>query len=878
MQSVRIACTTPSKLAMSSVKILVEATQPEKRVGEPVTLGIPWPQGVLKESSYLSLQNEQGKDNPLQTTVLDKWKDGSIRWLLLDFQAELQGNTSYRLQILSQTKRVQPPHTLNIIKTTDAISINTGKGTFSCSKKHQVEFLSFQPATKGDVVEASLHVVDEQGKNYFPDITHMEIENEGVLRTCLCLSGTLKHDQSDTALADLFIRIHFFAGHPTAKIDVTIRNPRKAEHPGGLWDLGNGGAIYLKDAAIVIKSLGENKGLGQLSIEPGKESLAFESTCELYQDSSGGENWKSTNHVNRKGIVPLSFPGYRCSLDAQQLQGKRATPIVSVPSSTDELALAVPDFWQNFPKALEAQAGEITYRLFPRHSADVHEIQGGEQKSHLCFIAFGPDTITEKPLEWSRSPSVARAEPTWYAASGTIPWLTSREADSHVKYLQLVDAALDGDDTFDRKREVIDEYGWRHYGDIYGDHEAVFHKGPQPLVSHYNNQYDAVAGLGYQYLRSGDQRWLSEMEAHARHVIDIDIYHTTQDKSAYNQGLFWHTFHYVDACTGTHRSYPKDARVPPKGQPVPGGGPANEQNYSTGLMLHYFLTGHRPSRDAALGLAQWVIDMDDGNKTIFRWLSRSHTGAASSSRSPEYHGPGRGAANSILVLMDGFRLSQDRKYLDKAEQIIRRCIHPDDNIPKRNLLDAENRWFYTMFLQALGKYLHYKAELGELDNMYAYAQVSLVNYARWMAGHEYPYLSKPELLEYPTETWVAQDIRKCEIFHQAALHCDDTERERFRERANYFFDYVVNTLSQMPTKTLCRPVVLLLNYGFAHDWFKKHADVWAPKITNQKFDFGIPRVFVPQKQIAMRRAKLIIAAGGVLFLIAVSSLIYYWLS
>lgn len=864
---------------MSSVKILVNALDGEKRVKEPLTLGVPWPQGMFKNSSQLVMCNEHQQELAIQTTILDRWNNGSIRWVLVDFQADLQRSTSYQLQVVNHAKTVEPPQVLKVKRTVTSVSIDTSKGTFSCLTNHQARFLSFQPASDRSAIEVSLHVEDVLGKKYVPDITHIEIECEGALRTCLCLSGTLKHDQSDTTLADLFIRLHFFAGHPAAKIDVTFRNPRKAEHPGGLWDLGNGGSIYLRDAAIVVKTTGESsKIVGKLSIEPGQATLPLETSCELYQDSSGGENWNSTNHVNRKGMIPLTIAGYRCSIDAQQRDGKRATPIVSLQSSDSDLALAVPDFWQNFPKALEAQAGQLTYRLFPKQSADVHEIQGGEQKSHLCHIAFGTDTITEKPLEWCRSPSVARAEPTWYATSGVIPWLSPRETDPHVEYLQLVDAALDGDDTLARKREVIDEYGWRHYGDIYGDHEAVFHKGPHPLVSHYNNQYDAVAGLGYQYLRSGDNRWLKEMEAHARHVVDIDIYHTTQDKSAYNQGLFWHTFHYVDACSGTHRSYPKDARVPPKGHPVPGGGPANEQNYSTGLMLHYFLTGHRPSRETALALAQWVIDMDDGSKTIFRWLSRSYTGAASSSGSPRYHGPGRGAANSILALLDGYRLSQDRKYLEKAEQIIRRCIHPDDNIPKRNLLDAEKRWFYTMFLQALGKYLHYKVELGELDKMYAYAQVSLVNYARWMAEHEYPYLTKPELLEYPTETWAAQDMRKCEIFNQAALHCDDNERDRFRERADYFFKYVVSTLSQMPTRTLCRPVVLLLNYGFAHDWFKKHPDARMPILSSQKFDYGKPLAFVPQKQIAIRRAKLIIVAGGVLFLLAVSSLIYYWLS
>ena len=128
------------------------------------------------------------------------------------------------------------------------------------------------------------------------------------------------------------------------------------------------------------------------------------------------------------------------------------------------------------------------------------------------------------------------------------------------------------------------------------------------------------------------------------------------------------------------------------------------------------------------------------------------------------------AANSISVLLDGHRLTGEPKFLDKAEQLIRRCIHPADDVPKRNLLDVENRWFYTMFLQALGKYLDHKAERGDLDAVYAYARASLLHYARWMADHEVPTLSRPEILEYPNETWAAQDMRKCEVFQFAAKH------------------------------------------------------------------------------------------------------------
>ena len=69
-----------------------------------------------------------------------------------------------------------------------------------------------------------------------------------------------------------------------------------------------------------------------------------------------------------------------------------------------------------------------------------------------------------------------------------------------------------------------------------------------------------------QFLRSGDRRWWQAMRELAWHVIDIDIYHTDRDKAAYNRGLFWHTVHYVDADTATHRTYPSrsgTAAAPP---------------------------------------------------------------------------------------------------------------------------------------------------------------------------------------------------------------------------------------------------------------------------------------------------------------------------
>ena len=97
-----------------------------------------------------------------------------------------------------------------------------------------------------------------------------------------------------------------------------------------------------------------------------------------------------------------------------------------------------------------------------------------------------------------------------------------------------------------------------------------------------------------------------------------------------------------------------------------GGGPCNEHNYTSGLLHYYYLTGDPEARDAVLELAQWVISMDDGSQTLFGLIDDGPTGLASSTAGPDYHGPGRGAGNSINALMDAYRLTGSRNYSQQS--------------------------------------------------------------------------------------------------------------------------------------------------------------------------------------------------------------------
>ena len=588
--------------------------------------------------------------------------------------------------------------------------------------------------------------------------------------------------------------------------------------------------------------------------EPGRPWQTVANPVSLFQASSGGTCWDSSTHVNRHRMVALDFQGYELATEGRSERGLRASPTL-VASGTPEWAVAARYFWQVFPKAISVTNRALIVSLFPAAAADPQELQPGEQTTFEWTVAFGEDAVGHAALEWVGAPTLVHAAPPYYTSTGAIPYLTPESDDPHPGYTALVRQAIEGPDAFEAKRETIDEFGWRHFGDVYGDHEAVFHKGPAPLVSHWNNQYDTVFGALLQFLRSGDARWWTLGLELAAHVEDIDIYHTTLDKNTYNGGLFWHTYHYVDADTATHRSYPARAHVN-------GGGPAGGHVYTTGLLHAYLLTGQRRFRDAAIGLGDYVINADDGRLTLFRWLDTSPTGHASASGSPDYHGPGRAPANSINALVDAHRLTGDQRYLDKALELLFRCVHPIDDVAARDLFDVELKWFYTMFFQSLGKLLDHLDERGQQELAYFHARESLLRYARWMLAHERPYLDHPEQLEYPTETWAAQDMRKSDVLQIAARHASGPERERFFTRATEFFTYSVDQLSSMPTRGLCRPVALMLVNGWTRAWHVQHLSALPTPPPLPALDFPPPRRFVPQKRKALRKLKALAAAGA----------------
>jgi hypothetical protein len=397
------------------------------------------------------------------------------------------------------------------------------------------------------------------------------------------------------------------------------------------------------------------------------------------------------------------------------------------------------------------------------------------------------------------------------------------------------------------KREAIDEYGWRNYGDVWADHEQDHYSGEGPVISHYNNQFDLLYGALAHWLRSGNDQWWQVADPLARHIVDIDIYHTHQDRAAFGGGLFWHTDHYVSASIATHRTYSQN-----NGGQQYGGGPSNEHNYAAGLAHYYYLTGDPSAREAVVSLAEWIIAADDGRRSRWRWLDAGPTGLASRTYEDSYHGPGRGAGNSLQVLVDAWELTGDRRYLTFAEALIRRCIHPRDDIGARDLLKAEQRWSYTVFLIAIDRYLLAKEAADECDEHYAYARESLLAYAKWMLDHERPYFERQEELQYVTETWPAQDLRKANVLRFSARYMDELLAERLHAKADEISGTAYEQILSFPNFHSARAVSIVsmesIRGAMAREMPRRSATLF-------EASFGEPQHFESSRARIKRRLK-----------------------
>lgn len=540
----------------------------------PATVGIPFQRGLHTDASTLQLVEQGGTQVGAQFKVTSRWDDGSIRWLLVDFIADMSaanGIGSYEVDLGGSGSATGT--NLNVTDGATAITVATGLLEFTVSKTafRLFESIRIDRDNDGQVDDECLDtgamrgiVINDGTDQYTMDRvtpTSITVEEQGPIRVTIRAEG-VHQNALGTDILNWVARITAWNDQPHIKVQYSFRNMdgdgvSTASHNDAAQQLravAEADSVYF-DLPFDFQTTDPSArlgGSGGLSHATGvMNSAEYAELLQNYtgtHDAADPENLQPAAYNSGTGEgssdqLTNTWADQAHNLITYDVSGKisangdGSAGWAQMAGSGLQVTAVVRDFWQQYPKSLRVQGdGLLRMGIWPELSSWKLQVFAGAMKTHDMLLSFNPIGSTNENTAESRAniindPPFGVCDPRHYAATRVFGEIATTDVllqdDSYFRntskpfaanYMDEVIAHFGGI-LFDRDNSnggSGHEYGMWHWGD--GKHTT-------PVEGWENNDWGITRAALQWFAASGNRGLFALADVTARHFRDVDVLH-----------------------------------------------------------------------------------------------------------------------------------------------------------------------------------------------------------------------------------------------------------------------------------------------------------------------------------------------------------------
>ncbi len=482
------------------------------RQAEPCAVALPFAPGALTGLTGLVL-HDGAERLPVQPVVTATWPDGSVKWLYLDFLADLPGNAGKRFELrVNDFEPVVPRRTVTVQTSRGGYRIDTGVLQAELSGPGQAGIISAVSGAdfqfgQGAFTDPAITTPDGTVWTAVIDERGWQIVKPGPLVTTLQAQG--RHvNASGAAMLDFEIQVSAFAGQPWLQVDYRIIH-RETQPQIDLDGIGFG----------LLPSLAA--GAGQAV----RSGLATSNYRSEIRTGNGADLLRQTIDAeyllyDQNEQIPETFYGTFWADWTRPDAGGACLTLFQA--------------YQNFPKALEVGGPGILAGILPQGNRLT--LYQGVAKTHRWFWHFHGPTVELAELNLRclqfQMPDRATVAPEIYRAAGVLEQI-------------FVDRKLDWVERFfvNLADSRIRAYGILAWGDAPDAGYTEQGRGNGKLVWT-NNEYDLPHAAMLLYAKTAERRFLDYLLVTAGHLMDVDVCHYSPDPLRH-QGQVMHSADHV---------------------------------------------------------------------------------------------------------------------------------------------------------------------------------------------------------------------------------------------------------------------------------------------------------------------------------------------